>query len=156
MPFDDGVPKTLPIGWENAFISSTTSELQGVYLEACHRAPGSPMEYWKQGERQDVHNLLKAPHNPLSPRANIFLSKKVLLYIQNSAQLRATALELKDLGIMFASTVQEAWTVPPIQVQGVWAADYFGNVLHDFVVMVTQSWKTLLDTSPTLRSKGSV
>lgn len=63
------------------------------------------MEHWKYGETQDVHKLLQAAHIPLSHRTHVFLSKEEVLYIRDLAWIRATALELMDLGVPSASSL---------------------------------------------------
>lgn len=115
------------------------------------------MEHWKEGKRQDVHELLQAAHNPCpSSRAHAFQSKEDVLYIQDLVWLSALALELKDLGLMSAKTVQDTWSAASSLVQGGWGPGYFGK--HSLLgwVMVTTSWNSLQNTSLNLELMRSV
>lgn len=114
------------------------------------------MEHWKHSERYYVHKVLQAAHIPLSHRAHLFLSKEYVLYIQNLAWLRATALELIDLGITSTSQSKKAWLSLRVRYKMGALLLTLGSILFQLTVRVTPSWRTLLNTSLTWKSKGSV
>lgn len=66
------------------------------------------MEHWNHSEMQDVLKLFQASHIPPSRSAHVVLSKEDVFYVQDLPSLPGPALKLKELGVMSASTAQEA------------------------------------------------